>query len=280
MFRSRCSFAVLGILSLGGFVPHARAVDPPVTPAAPNAGGIIYETATNGTYVDFTVNLTNRFKVNIPGTTMTGTASNSGAGGLPRTISFPVAPGPRNGQDVYDARNEATIRSRALMTDMEGTSILDVESAFYNTSSGLWELEGIFGLVGGTLGDGVKLHIPDLFADTNKNSVYDSADLLYGLVDLRKFIVTSPTFGDTQTFQIVNGQVAALPGMQFSTTPFSFNPAAGSGDSPFSGTPYDGEAVVGSFHSIETPEPSAVVLILMGATWVLGLSARGKRILR
>ena len=68
--------------------------------------------------------------------------------------------------------------------------------------------------------------VPDLWADTNGDGMLDTGDDLYSLIDFAQ--VTGPyIFVPLQTVNVVNGVVASLPGMRFSTTPlFSIPPRA------------------------------------------------------
>jgi hypothetical protein len=138
-------------------------------------------------------------------------------------------------------------------------SDLSIESMVFDPVSGTYELVNVFG----TLADRqitYEVRIPDLFGDTNKDGILGDADILYSLVDLNIYLNSIPSFSLGDSFTIANGTTSALPGMQFSTTPFDFDPGTG-----FSGTPYSGTAVAEGEHGVTViPEPSAIVLIGIG----------------
>jgi hypothetical protein len=144
-------------------------------------------------------------------------------------------------------------------------SDLSIESLLFDPVSGKFELVNIFG----TLADRQitdEVLIPDLFGDTNKDGVLGDSDVLYSLVDLNIYLNSIPSFSLGDSFAVVDGTTLALPGMSFSTTPFTFD--AGTG---FSGTPYTGTGVAEGEHGVSViPEPSAIVLF---GTGLLGLGA-------
>ena len=67
------------------------------------------------------------------------------------------------------------------------------------------------------MGDGVFVSVPDLWADTNGDGMIGSGDILYSLVDLRAYLNGGngpvPAFVPSESFTIVNGRVASLPGI-------------------------------------------------------------------
>jgi hypothetical protein len=230
----------------------------------------VCETSHNGTRRRFTVHITNEFGQdlnNVPGFPATGDAMRD------QTIYFPVParPGPHApGDNSADARNESRLLRTLIAPgvpstssntnlrgdpDIGGLSDLSLESVFFNSASGRSELEGIFDLVLQTIGPNLGVLVPDLYADTNGNSQLDDGDRLYSVVDLRTWIVNPPDTAPLSTLSIVNGRVPGLPGMMFSTTPFTFNSGTGS----FDGTPYTGDGVVLSTHGIfgnQVPSPA------------------------
>src|SRR5439155_299549 len=86
---------------------------------------------------------------------------------------------------------------------------------------------------------------------TTPNGLMDDDDTLYSLVDLRQFLLNPPDFDPLQHFQLVNGHSDALPGMRFSTTPFTFSEQSGWSD----GTPFSGDSVELSYHEMVVPAP-------------------------
>ena len=239
----------------------------PQDPKQWNKGGTVRETAMNGAFTDFTVWPTDPQGNPIAGADSTGgtwpkTAKNV-RHGESRDFVFP--PGKIGGQDVADYFQKSRIHNRPNNKDGRldaefGTNWLYIESVYFDTQTNSYYMDGVFDLLHAMYGDNVFVHIPDLFADTNGSGGLDEADELYSLVDLRQFLPNPPDFGDNQAYTIVNGHVAGLPGMKFSTTPFSFSSSTGWDD----GTPFTGEGVTYSYHSIESPEPAALSLLVLG----------------
>jgi len=135
---------------------------------------------------------------------------------------------------------------------------LDLEALVFDATTDTYSLEDFFGRLRADVGEYVEIAIPDLYADTNGDGVLDSGDELYSLVDINKYLAAVPTFALGDIFSVNDGTVAGLPGMMFSTTPFSFDPATGfSSDSP-----YTGLAEAETEHLPEAvPEPSTWVLM-------------------
>jgi len=139
-------------------------------------------------------------------------------------------------------------------------SDLALESLFFDNLSQTYSLQDLFGTIAQSVGYNVVVAVPDLYADTNDDGSLDSGDVLYSLVDMSVYLNNIPTFTEGEAFNVVNGTVAGLPGMLFSTTDFTFNPSSG-----FTGTNYTGEADVESEHDLQaTPEPAAIVLAGLG----------------
>jgi len=148
-------------------------------------------------------------------------------------------------------------------------SDLSIEAAVFNPTLGQFQLFNIFGVIGQLVG-GQEVDIPDLFADTNGDGSLDTGDVLYGLVNVVPYIEALPSVALGDSYMVVNGQVAGLPGMLFSTTPFSFDPTTG-----FSGTLYNGPALTEGIHGATAiPEPTSLALISIG---VIGLWVRTLR---
>jgi hypothetical protein len=160
------------------------------------------------------------------------------------------------------------------ITDNGGEdSELDLESLAFDTSTLTFSLQDLFGTIEQAVGDNVEVAIPDLFADTNNDGSLDGGDVLYGLVDMSVYLHSTPTWTEGETLSIVNGVSAALPGMMFSTTEFTFDPSSG-----FTGTDFTGDAEIEAEHDVAaTPEPAAAGLAVAGLL-AIGLMERGRRL--
>jgi hypothetical protein len=145
---------------------------------------------------------------------------------------------------------------------------LNLESTSQDPATGEYRLDNIFGVLAANRGL-EEVDIPLLVGDTNGDGeVGGPDDLLYNLVDLRFYLAGTPSSDDF--FTIINGTVTSLPGMFFSTSPFTFDPLTG-----FSGTPYSGPAYVGgSASAAAVPEAGTLALV---ATFLLPLVATIRR---
>jgi hypothetical protein len=145
---------------------------------------------------------------------------------------------------------------------------LNLESTSQDPATGEYRLDNIFGVLAANRGL-EEVDIPLLVGDTNGDGeVGGPDDLLYNLVDLRVYLAGTPSSDDF--FTIINGTVTSLPGMFFSTSPFTFDPLTG-----FSGTPYSGPAYVGgSASAAAVPEAGTLALV---ATFLLPLVATIRR---
>lgn len=138
-------------------------------------------------------------------------------------------------------------------------SDLSIEAVFLNSSTGEYQLYNIFGVIAQMVGVGMEIRIPDLVA------ALDDGDTLFSVVNLATYLKSPPTVDVGDAYDVVDGVVAGLPGMEFSTTPFSYDPRTGL----FSGTPYTGLALDPTLHGLTTvPEPATWVMLLIGLAGV------------
>ena len=142
-------------------------------------------------------------------------------------------------------------------------SNLSIEAVVPDPTTGGFGIANIFGVLAGTVGLETVVPIPDLFADTNGDGVLGTGDILYSVVDLNVYLSSIPTFTLGEEFDIVGGVVAGLPGMQFSSTPFTFDPNTGD----FTGTPVTLAGFADAEHDPEAiPELSTWSLLAAGFT--------------
>lgn len=277
---SRCLFA--GIIALGLVLSAIQSSALAANEGKSDdctKGGTIVETNFTGKPKHFTLHLTDKNNGGNeipPGNGFPRDLGIIPAGG---SVSVPVPPVP--GVQRCDAFNtcEAVAGAGGPSGGVGvGAMVhLRIESLFFNTTTSEYELESIFDYVGDAYGPDFYVKVPDLYADTNGDNEIGVGDLLYSLVDLRAFTNSGdgpiPAFVPDQIFSIVNGTVASLPGMLFSTTAFTFTAAGG-----YSGTPYNGSGVAQTDHEIaQTPEPSSVLLMAGGLlVFVLGGAARSR----
>jgi hypothetical protein len=107
-----------------------------------------------------------------------------------------------------------------------------------------------------------SLLIPDLFADTNGNGMLDDGDHLYSAVNLYPYMAGNVSFNLGDSFNIVDGVSAALPGMVFGTSPISLDDTSSDGfDNP---DPYTGPSSAMAMHGVTVPEPTALILLALG----------------
>jgi hypothetical protein len=165
------------------------------------------------------------------------------------------------GVDVCDVTQNITKLDPPLSGGGE-ISDLSIEAVVFDAATGKFETANIFDTLANQVGLNKVVSIPDLYADTDGNGVLETGDILYSVVDLNTYLSSIPSFSLGQTFNIVDGTVAGLPGMQFSSTPFSFD--QGTGDS--TGTPVTLLGIAEAQHDPEAaiPEPSTWSLLALG----------------
>lgn len=158
--------------------------------------------------------------------------------------------------DVRDARNETLVRVAGGHLGgggdvVQATSILNLEALFLD-DHGMWRLENIFNSVEAHVGFNYEVIIPDLYLSDSRGNLFPDRTL-YSLVDLNVFLPPGSSFFTGQVFEITGGVNPFLPGMQFSSTPFTFNSVSG-----FTGTPLTGAGVMVTAHGLSvTPVPDA-----------------------
>lgn len=165
---------------------------------------------------------------------------------IPRFVFLGPIPFP-----VLDARQSAVVTG-----DPGQIADLSIESFQFDPITSQFTLNNIFSTITQRLGYGVEFPIPDLFADTNGDGHIGAGDVLYSLVNLDTYLNAIPPVSFGTSYQVLAGTVAGLPGMEFSTTPFSFDPSSG-----FTGTAYTGPAVTEAIHlPSSVPEPTSLSL--------------------
>lgn len=137
-------------------------------------------------------------------------------------------------------------------------------SSMYLGDDGFIHEEAFFGRLARMAGLN-ELHIPDAFS-SDLEADADGDLTLYSVVNLLIFGPLAPSFSFGDEFMITGGVSALFPGMQFSSTPFTFDPLLG-----FVGTDFNGMATIHAAHEVfAIPEPSSVILLLsaLGMTFV------------
>jgi hypothetical protein len=136
-------------------------------------------------------------------------------------------------------------------------SQVSVESTSIDPLTGQYRLDNIFEVLAANR-EYQPVQIPLLLGDTNGDGeLGGDDDLLYGLVDLRLYLNGSVDFTGGEVFDIANGTNKELPGLAFSTAPFTFDESTG-----FQGTPYTGSAYVTGEQDLRAvPEPNTLRLL-------------------
>ena len=166
-----------------------------------------------------------------------------------------------------DARNKTTLAAPTQLPAgnlplIGAISELSIETVYFDAAAGGFYIGSIMDTVFSALGADVGVRLPDLYADTNGDGSIGPGDVLYSWVDLDVYLAAIPLFAEGDIFNIVNGEVAQLPGMLFSTTPFGFDSAIGA-----IGTPFTGSGVAFSEHELvaDVPEPGSLMLVMLAA---------------
>jgi hypothetical protein len=192
--------------------------------------------------------------------TVAGTPINGGLNGYGATVNIPrfgFACDVKNTTQILPKKKRAALAQAAALAS-DGGEVSDLMLEALSVNAGQFQSQDLFGTITSFLGSDVEVEIPDLYADTNGDGSLDSGDVLYSLVDMSIYLQSAPAFSIGDTYSVVNGRVAGLPGMQFSTTEFTFDPATG-----FTGTDYTGMAEAETLHALQsTPEPGSIVLTL------------------
>ncbi len=205
-------FATIFELS-GGFAVEAGGPGgPPCVKGQPGRGGVVTEHSREPN-TTFIIHLTD-FDYNvIPGQDIHPPSIPDGHGGT--TINPVTVPAMDN---LCDARNE-TIKPVKRGGKVGPKADLSIESVFFDQNTNKFELLNIWGTIAQQLGRSAVIAIPDLYASDALGALDDTT--LFSLVDLSVYLQSIPLFTEGEVFNIVNGQDAALPGMFFSTTPFT-----------------------------------------------------------
>lgn len=283
-----CGFAAL--LGEAQAVRPWGSPDPAAKPAPCGTGGSITERASSGFIATFEIVITDCNGKEIP----KSRKLIEGVG----NVSIDV-PGVIDGQKVGDFKNHNVANrhipraaasgpaAATLQIDSGAESFLNGESLFRDPVSGRYEFENAFAQYDYRVGSqGYNLRIPDLYADTNGDGIIGVGDVLYSWVDLRIYPqVELPTYALGDTFKIVDGRVAQLPGMYFSATEIVLDPVLGprpsggswfnpSGPSIATASPFDNSVALTEHELTSTiPESSTWLLMLSG----LGLLAQRRR---
>jgi hypothetical protein len=264
--KCRRSLAIAMILASSSGLVYAdlTAPGPPCVPGEPGRGGVVTEHSgrPNATFI---VHLTDSNYHDIPGQDLFPPSLPDPRGGTTiAPINVPAMPG------LCDARNET------ILPPLHGGRIgaradLSIESVFFDASTQKFELLNVWGTIAQQLGSRAVVAIPDLYIADASGSLDDR--ILYSLVDLSVYVHGIPTFTEGETFNIVDGRTAALPGMFFSTEPFTFDPVTG-----FTDPAYTGTAIAETQHGFApVPEPASTTLVFAGLAGMLALGRRWKK---
>jgi hypothetical protein len=171
---------------------------------------------------------------------------------------------PGTGKTNCDAYNVSTKpKKAAALAKADPPAIqtvgLNIEAYLFDHASNQWVIESYGDYIRNKVGYDIPVDLPDLWPG-------DGSDL-YGLVNLETWLQAPPAWSPGDSYTIVGGHIAGLPGYEFSTTPWVFDPTTGEGTDPWIGTPpADGLAVtVETDHDLTTiPEPASLALLAAG----------------
>jgi hypothetical protein len=241
--KSRQSVLILGGLLLCSRA-HADFISAPM-PLPPN-GGAVTERGKKGTQV--IIQWTGQIPKaggsgSLLGMTPVMTIGDSGQLQFPVPATSSSADGKLKNQQVKDYIQ--------FSKDPGPTSVLMLE-AFVPSGSDFVQYP-FLDYIASIDGPGVTISVPDLYSSNDPNS--DAT--LYEAVNLSVYMANLPAFNIGDTFNVVNGTVAGLPGMFFGTVEQTLDPSSPSGfDNP---SPYSGPGYTLSAHdNVVTPEPTYI----------------------
>ena len=238
------------------------------------AGAVVHEHNFFGVDKDFTVNFTDKTK---GAEIVTSVHAGVIQAGQTVTVGVPAA---ANGLLHCDVINHSVAVGGGGgpgNIQPNARQELKIEALVKDPITGEVRLGSIFDFVFQAYGSGV-VFMPDLWGNTNGDGVIGDGDLLYSLIDLREYTnsgadllsTVNARFFAGQAFNIVGGIVVGLPGMMFSTTEFTFDPATG-----YHGTAYTGTGFAVTDHGIGVvPEPMSLPLFLIALVAAFNASRR------
>lgn len=289
-FRSSDMFTGLALASALIFAAPLSATNygSGLGPKAPcGTGGTVVEKAPRGFTTTFELFATDKNGRNIPGSRQVKTGQGN--------VTFTV-PGTIGGVKVCDYRNRTVKNEHARRGSADpdpfpledeidlgagAMSVLHIKSLFQDPDSAEYSFEGHMALLRRGIGSG-SLLVPDLYADTNGDGIIGDGDILYSWVDIRAYLEAPAIFQLGDTFQIVDGRIAGIPGMWFSATPIFLDPLLGprptggawysSSMAGFSDSAPDAEAF--SLHQLSAvPEPAVWAQMIAGLL-IAGMAIR------
>jgi hypothetical protein len=180
--------------------------------------------------------------------------------GASRSVDFPL---PEGGKDKDPLGDLQTITDVTQFTRLPNAATSILQIAAFVPSGGDFQIFPLITYVQNNLAIGVKLSIPDLFADTDGDGVLGIGDTLYSALNLADFLDASVNFSFGDTYSIVNGASLLLPGMLFGTqqiVPNASNPTGYDNPAPWTGT----VVALASHAIVAIPEPGTILLLGIG----------------